>query len=43
MKKTIAIVLLIFGAMSCSLKEKITSYTEGDKYYGTLANFRGIM
>lgn len=33
MKKTIAIALLIFGAMSCSLKEKITSYTEGDKYY----------
>lgn len=32
MKKTIAIALLIFGAMSCSLKEKITSYTEGDKY-----------
>ena len=40
MKKTIAIVLLIFGAMSCSLKEKITSYTEGDKYYRSVEQIK---
>ena len=40
MKKTIAIALLIFGAMSCSLKEKITSYTEGDKYYRSVEQIK---
>ena len=40
MKKTIAIVLLIFGAMACSLKEKITSYTEGDKYYRSVEQIK---
>lgn len=40
MKKTIAIVLLIFGAMSCSLNEKITSYTEGDKYYRSVEQIK---
>ncbi|MCI2060297.1 MAG: RagB/SusD family nutrient uptake outer membrane protein [Bacteroidales bacterium] len=40
MKKTIAIALLIFGAISCSLKEKITSYTEGDKYYRSVEQIK---
>ena len=40
MKKTIAIALLIFGAMSCSLKEKITSYTDGDKYYRSVEQIK---
>lgn len=40
MKKTIAIALLFFGAMSCSLKEKITSYTEGDKYYRSVEQIK---
>lgn len=40
MKKTIAIALLIFGAMSCSLKEKITSHTEGDKYYRSVEQIK---
>lgn len=40
MKKTIAIILLIFGAMSCSLKEKITSYTECDKYYRSVEQIK---
>lgn len=40
MKKTIAIALLIFGAISCSLKEKITSYTEGGKYYRSVEQIK---
>lgn len=40
MKKTIAIALLIFGAISCSLKEKIMSYTEGDKYYRSVEQIK---
>lgn len=40
MKKTFAIALLIFGAISCSLKEKITSYTEGDKYYRSVEQIK---
>lgn len=40
MKKTIAIALLIFGAISCSLKEKITSYTQGDKYYRSVEQIK---
>lgn len=40
MKKTIAIALLIFGAISCSLKERITSYTEGDKYYRSVEQIK---
>lgn len=40
MKKIIYIALICFGAVSCSLKEKITSYTEGDKYYRSVEQIK---
>ena len=40
MKKIVYIALICFGAVSCSLKEKITSYTEGDKYYRSVEQIK---
>lgn len=40
MKKIIAIAMIFFGAVSCSLKEDITSYTEGDKYYRSVEQIK---
>ncbi len=40
MKKIIAIAMIFFGAVSCSLKEDITSYTEGGKYYRSVEQIK---
>lgn len=40
MKKIIVIALACLGAFSCSLKENITSYTEGDKYYRSVEQIK---
>ena len=40
MRKIIVIALMSFSAVACSLKEDITSYTEGDKYYRSVEQIK---